>query len=153
MSEPRISGVRQAILTDSAIQRAIRGGNVTRAERRQIIESAKLPNGSYDLDSVAVRAFDAHMDQQIENSKRKIGDDVKYAMYRDVVDPSDRWAVYRITEDMRSGEPNDPMDRVRMEAINYNLSMALHPNTVQYTRELKFFKTLDEAKKFYKRRK
>ena len=153
MSEPRTSGgLRQGALTESAIQRALTRpmGN---AERRQIIESAKLPNGSYDLDSLAVRAFDAHMDQQIANSKRKIGEDVKYAMYRDVVDPSDRYAVYRVTEDMRSGEPNDPMDRVRMEAINYSLTMALHPNTVQFTRELRFFKNLDDVKKFYNRRK
>ena len=152
MSEPRTSnGLRQEALSDSAIQRAL-ARPVGYAERRQIIESGRLPNGSYDLDSLAVRAVDAHMDQMMANSKRKIAPEIKYAMYRDVVDPSDRWAVYRVTEDMRSGEPNDPQDRVRMEAINYNLTMVLHPNTVQFTKELKFFKTLDEVKEFYNKR-
>ena len=140
------------MLTDSAIQRAIRGGNVTPEMRRRIIDSAKLPNGSYDLDSVAVRAFDAHLDRQIEESGRKIDPEIKYAMFKDVMDPSDKYDVMRVTEDLRSGRPNDPMDRVRTESINLGLSMSLHPNHTYSTSDLKFFRTLDDAKAFYNER-
>lgn len=150
MSEP--SNIIQMRASTEQIERVL-SRPMTYSERRKIIESARLPNGSYDLDSLAVRAFDAHMDEQLKSAKRNIDPEIKYAMFPDVVDPSDRWDVMRVTEDMRSGEANDPMDRVRVESINYNLSLALHPNRVLYTRDLKFFKNLDEVKRFYNTRK
>ena len=143
--------MQNTLVSEPATARALLGRMGYR-DRRELIESARLPNGSYDLDSVAVRAFDASVDESLQRAGRRIDPAIKYAMFRDVLDPSDRWDVMRVTEDLRSGEPNDPYDRARVESINYNLGMTLHPNRIVNTSDLVFFRTLEEAKRYYNRR-